>query len=164
MEVFEGYSVSSKKKKTAIKAILVYHGLESAGALVGRGVFYALPLLIIYYIKVDYPWFWLMKLILMVCVVWALRPYVERIHYFFSPAIAIIDKEKNTLSSDTDKDVLTLSDIKEIKVVEDPMPNDEVVYRLRFHFSDGEKTSKFAFTTYKLASEVEEVIKKTISS
>src|SRR5882757_7129798 len=110
MEVFDAYSAKTKKNKTTIKAKLVYHGLEHIGDYASRGFFYLIPLAIIYYLNVGTgPIVWILKLILMAILVWFLRPVADRFFYYFARTIAVLDKEKDTLSSDTDKDVLTLS-------------------------------------------------------
>lgn len=164
MEVFDAYQVTTKNEKTFIKAKLIYHGLEHIGDFVVRIFFYLIPLGIIWYLHIGTSTIIIiLKLILMAVAIWLLQPFANRFFYLFASTILIIDKAKNTLSSDTDKDVLALSDIKDIKVIEESVSDNKIVYKLRFHFEDGEKTSQFAFITYKLANEVESVIKDTIS-
>lgn len=163
--LFDDFFVKNTDKKLIIKAKLVYHGLEKFGYY----MISLIPLVILWYIPGIISGFFyrfsFIKLLLLIAII--LTVFIITNHFvkrLLSRTILAFNKEKNTLKFGFHEDTLRISEIKNIDIQEeDHIDAEDYVYKLKFHLSDGSKTSIFAFTTFSMAKEIVDILKESLN-
>jgi len=157
--IFTDYIVVKKKGRIFVRGTLTYTNLERSGAVFSYWVVPFLTLFIPLPFDKLTPLVAFIKLLIIIITFLLVKPYVDRL---LTKSFLEIDKKRKIFESKIDNFKTDLSQIKEIEITEESNEDQDgeyMLYLLKFHLQNGEKTSAFAFTTYNKLEQLLKIIK-----